>query len=205
MAKHEWKEKDLEDYIHENPKELFEVIFPFGTGDSEIGLLGRQVECAHGIIDLMYYVTLPAACFPTVHVYILELKAVPANRKTIEQVLRYRQALKNVNFYMLMGMEEVEDLPDDIYDFVHFEPVIVAPSFGNDTDWFGDRILTEMVDGNFRFQRQKYNLKKFDTQQTINALQPAVDIAVQSMRKRKVSETIRRGWQSMTSYAVGDN
>lgn len=200
-----WLEQELEDYIEDNPRQFFDAYFPHLGSDAEIGCLGRQVECAYGIIDLLYYVTLPYTPFATVEIFILELKAVQANRKTIEQALRYKQALEAVNLYMFLSMSEINEMSDDIHDYINFHSILVAPSFTQDTKWFGDCVLAEKTGDRFEFTHRRCEYKLPDTPSAVKALRPAVEIARETIRKRSVSASIMQGMAKVNNYTVWGN
>jgi len=152
-----WLEKELEDAIAHNPTILFG-----GSGES-IRLLGRQVRCRTGIIDLLFS--------QGATLLIVETKAVKATEKTIGQVARYREAIKEatdeaLNTYATQRQKENLLWPGKIEKP---EPIclVVAPAFDQDAinalATMGHAIVAEKVedglfnlfyhDRNYRFDR----------------------------------------------------
>lgn len=113
----EWQEKELEDYVASNPPELIGLL-----SCSTLELMGRQVKCHTGIIDLMFASGLG--------LYIVEVKAVCADEKAVGQVVRYVEAIKMATektfWKYVPSPEDKAHLIDEIFPPV---PVIIAPSF----------------------------------------------------------------------------
>lgn len=100
MSKPDWSEKELEDWLS-NPDNLERFLFLTDDGISSwhgcFEMLGRQVSCVTGRIDLLYMFDAtrkPGYIAPTKpKLMILELKARELQAGDIAQVLKYRKAL----------------------------------------------------------------------------------------------------------------
>lgn len=117
-------ERDLEDYIWENPDSLGRLLHTSGVNGHKFVKLGRQVKCRSGIIDLLFY------SFTTV--YVVELKSVMANTSAMGQVNRYATQLRGeicITRIKPIGDVSYSDLYDFIKEDVSIETILVAPSF----------------------------------------------------------------------------
>lgn len=117
-------ERELEDYLWNNPDSLGKLLHTSGINGHEFVKLGRQVKCRSGIIDLLFY------SFTTV--YVVELKAVMADTSAMGQVNRYAtQLCREIGITRIKPMGDVSysDLYDFIKEDVSIETILVAPGF----------------------------------------------------------------------------
>jgi len=126
-----FREKELEDYIWQDPVRLSEVMIPRSkdAAPAELVRLGRQVRCGTGIIDLLFY------SFTTV--YVVELKSVKATTQSLGQLARYglhiEQALSHIESRRLglSGAPFIDYLTCRFENF-RVQSVLIAPDFDED-------------------------------------------------------------------------
>jgi hypothetical protein len=116
MAKN-WKESDLERYTVNNLNKLKSCLF--SSPDFEINLIGTQIKCTFGRIDMLAWVERS--------LMVVEFKAVRAGEKELGQVMRYSTLIESI-------IDVYRHTNDNIFDFVgdipyKVYPVLVAPSF----------------------------------------------------------------------------
>jgi Holliday junction resolvase-like predicted endonuclease len=76
----DFTEKQLEDWLVDNWQQASKrALFPYLPPSYDIELIGRQVFCSVGIIDLL--------AFTGRTFLVIELKAVTADEKAVEQVI----------------------------------------------------------------------------------------------------------------------
>ena len=98
----DFTEKQLEDWLVDNwDAEHGKALFPYYPSIRKgVELIGRQVHCQHGIIDLL--------AFTERSFIIVELKAVIADEKVVEQVIRYQRSIEEAalatEFDVSLGM-----------------------------------------------------------------------------------------------------
>lgn len=117
-------EKELEDYICDNPQSLAPFAFDaLGPKNAPITILGRQVTTPCGIIDIIFSTGL--------HLFIAELKAHKAGDKELGQLSRYHDYVTNY-LYHLNPLQSEETWPY-IYALsdVTVHKVLIATSFDN--------------------------------------------------------------------------
>lgn len=130
----QWQESDLERFVLGDLTGLATVL-----SASNLELLGTQVKCKFGRIDML--------CYEALTVYVVEFKAVRASESTVGQVIRYASAVRQVNPYPY--------LPDEDWAYrdnpVHVTTVIVAPSFDKNVLASVDHpiVATRNPDGEF--------------------------------------------------------
>lgn len=73
-----WHEKDIEDYVCENYKEMF---------GNEYSIIGRQIDVGVGIIDVLLYNN------PAEELCVIEIKNQAICNNALSQVMRYIQGL----------------------------------------------------------------------------------------------------------------
>lgn len=112
----DWNEAELEQYIVDHVPEFV------GSTGLTVRLLGRQIPCYYGIIDLLIQVG--------VSVWLVELKAVPANQKAVGQLQRYQKSILEVSPYQDLTPQEFDLYGPRIDTTVH--TVLVAPSITDD-------------------------------------------------------------------------
>lgn len=186
-----WLEKELEDYIVENPRALGKLIFGI---DIEISTLGRQVRCQYGIIDALIWGR--NENFSTV--VVVECKAKHEKGWAVEQVSRYIAAINDARIY--------DDLPDDAFPdwgneyhgwMRHIEirtiPAIVAPSFNPKlmATYTGILISAQQTDTGFAFTREDGNIRPPAQKQLDLALLPVILRARIDAKARSVSESFK--------------
>lgn len=75
-----WHEKDIEDYVCENYKEMF---------GNEYSLIGRQIDIGLGVIDVLLYDSkIQELC-------VLEIKNQEIDNNALAQIMRYIQGLED--------------------------------------------------------------------------------------------------------------
>ena len=126
----DWLERELEDYIVANSREFCGAIFPIDM--YEISLLGRQVRCQFGIIDVLFWVRNVRFSY----VVVVECKAKHEKGLAVEQVSRYQSAIQGANIYDDTPSEAWPIFGTDYHGWARYIdletlPVIVAPSFDN--------------------------------------------------------------------------
>ena len=121
----QWSERQLEDWLVNDPTMILDAALGRGHDRSKVRLLGRQVRCRTGIMDLL--ISHDATLF------IVELKAVKATEETIGQVTRYRE-----NILHTIGSGIIKYATDDQCErFAYTDGpdskdvmcIIIAPSF----------------------------------------------------------------------------
>ena len=188
----DWLEKVLEDHIAANPHELGGVIF---GSDYEISLLGRQVPCQYGIIDVLLW----ARNENFSYVLVVECKANHEKGLAVEQVSRYAAAVEDADMY--------DGLPEDAFPnqrqnrrgwMQHIEirtiPIIVAPSFSNQlqTTYGGVLIEAKQTEGIFFFER-KDGLVRPPTQRRLDAvLSPVIQRSHADAKAKSISKAFTR-------------
>ena len=113
MAK--WLERELEDYVIANFDDVFCYIDEMHTA----AVLGRQVHCRYGIIDLLAY--------QESTLFIFEFKAVRADDNVAGQLARYRRAINDVSLPAEWDIDMLNRYPL-LVDFPIYT-VALAPSF----------------------------------------------------------------------------
>lgn len=141
----DFKERELENYIVANLKTFTAQASDFWPlDDLDVTLLGRQVPCKYGIIDLLIQVG--------AMLWVVELKAVRADQKCVGQLRRYERAIAELNPYEVLDTAgEMEIYANSVEPIT--ATVLVAPSFTPDAmcavDW---AIVTEKRDDAFVFK-----------------------------------------------------
>lgn len=125
MGNREWLEKELEDWLMTDPVVILDAIFGPGHERSKCRLIGRQVRCAVGVMDLLISYGMM--------LYIVELKAVKATEEAVGQITRYRENLLDV---IVAGvLKQVTDEQCNRFAYVdgpsdqNVHCIVIAPSF----------------------------------------------------------------------------
>lgn len=135
-----WLEKDLEDYVVSHLNDVFGLIID----NPHVTLLGRQVRCRYGIIDLLAY--------QDSTLFIVELKAVKADDNTAGQLQRYCRAIQHAPLPDRFSLEFL-DLYPVLYDFP-ISLIAIAPAFTDKAAYGVDFcIKTERIVDGFSFER----------------------------------------------------
>lgn len=111
-------EKDLEDFAEANIDAL--SLYMTLSDKAEVSMLGRQVPCAFGRIDML--------AFYMHTIFVIEFKAVKAGEKELGQVMRYCSCVeRTINPAEHMSFETY----NAVFDYLIYDvrPIIVAPSF----------------------------------------------------------------------------
>lgn len=143
-AAREWPEKELEEFTKNNMASLWNAM---SGSPAEIDLIGTQITCALGRIDMLF--TTGINIFP------VEFKAVKATEKDLGQVLRYVSMIEKViDPYSRI---QLDDNYLNIANKVFFkvQPVIVAPAFDK-TLFLSDCVLVAAAkndDGSFNLSK----------------------------------------------------
>lgn len=190
----EWLERELEDCLVDDPYILFTGYYEGDRENKEVGLLGRQIKCRYGIIDLLFYSCLRSTSIPVYTVTLVELKAVQANHRTVEQVMRYMAAIEQIGFYAAVPSDHFAEYGHMVDSFIHFESVIVAPSFDDSISWFPNKIIVEKTDGMFEFT-QPWEVKGTyeDNDPLRTALSPLFPRVAESARQWHKTSGANRG------------
>ena len=126
----EWREAELEEWVKDSPIRLMRLLLPHMGEHSTIRILGQQLPCATGIIDLLVWADYS--------VFVVEFKAVSARTRELGQVTRYADQVERVieNYYL---WEQAGVSGEAVRSFIDFlgdplcpvlvVPVLVAPSF----------------------------------------------------------------------------
>lgn len=136
-------ERELEDYAEANLGKLSASIL---WSDAKImDMLGRQVPCAFGRIDML------ASHLYTI--YVIEFKAVKATEKELGQVMRYCSIVEyTLDPYKHMSFANFDTLgAETIWNVC---PVLVAPGFSDNLFSTNCMLIHAEKDGNgFAFNR----------------------------------------------------
>lgn len=108
-----WNEKQLEDYAVENWDQVFNCVDP----GRKSTVIGRQIPCRHGIIDLLAY--------RGEALYIVEFKAVKADDTVAGQLQRYRRAVEGLFYPDAVTLGMIAALEAGRIT----QTIVVAPSF----------------------------------------------------------------------------
>lgn len=193
-----WKEKELEDFIEANPLVLFPIYFEGSHEHLEVVVLGRQIRCRYGIIDLLIGSYWRHQDIPMFTVTVVELKAVTANQRTVEQVLRYMSAIEQINYYKFVPRDDFMDYAHEIEHFVTVESMIVAPKFDESITWYPSRIeATKTASGfDFDFDRRVRGIRN-DNNDLELAMNSIIEAATHSAKMRFVSKKIELGMDNL--------
>lgn len=187
----DWLEKELEDYIVANPYDIEELIF---GKHFDISVLGRQVRCQYGIIDVLMW----AHNENFSYVLVVECKAKHEKGLAVEQVSRYRAAIDDARTY--------DNLPDDAFPdwrtgyigwmhHVSIEtiPVLIAPSFSDQltATYTGVLIAAQQTDSGFALTRKDHNVRPPTQEQLDTVLAPVIRRAHADAKARFISESFK--------------
>lgn len=180
-----WDEKVLEDYAVENWQDIFRCVSSIGGVEHECTVIGRQIPCRHGIIDLLAY--------SRYSLFVVEFKSVLADDKVVGQLQRYKRAIENLplpKFVTLDMIPVVESLRV-------VQTIVVAPSFTKRALWGADFCIEakRFVDGHFEFRPAEYQSgNRRADEQLRDSLTPyfANLLAIESEHIKRNSEGILR-------------
>jgi len=181
-----WLEKELEDYIVANPESLRHALY-YGTDPEEqIEVLGRQVRCDAGIIDILIWVHSPHHHF----VWVVECKAVHETGRVVEQVQRYVDAVKHADY-------EYEYYDGEL----HVAPLIIAPSFGKQfAETYNHRLVAARKTTNGFELSVANDYRKNGNRQLLDALRPALERASLDAKVEEIKSRLRRNSSDCLGY-----
>jgi len=198
----DWLEKELEDYIVAHPRELCEQAIMYFK--ENVTVLGRQVRCQFGIIDVLLWVQSDVKSY----VLVVECKAKHEKGLVVEQVSRYLKAVEYANIYSDLSGDAWPDFGTDEIGWAHLieleaYPLIVAPSFDRKfIDTYQGMLATaEKVGDRFVFGRVNGDYP--DCQGQLNdILEPVIKRAQNDAKARKITEGFRRGFPATYRYSA---
>ena len=177
-------ERELEDYIWENPGSLGKLLHPSGINGHEFIKLGRQVKCRSGIIDLLFY------SFTTV--YVVELKAVMADTFAMGQVNRYATQLHDeISIIRIRPTGDVScsELYDFIKEDVSIETILVAPGFDDKVSSASSStmhlVAADKTDSGFNLCMDGICRRYTSNADLVDALKPFYDNIVKVAQQKK--------------------
>ncbi len=198
----EWLEKELEDYIVAHPRELCAASFPYFK--EQVSVLGRQVRCQYGIIDVLLWLYTDTTSI----VLVVECKAKHEKGLVVEQVKRYQAAIECADIY--------RGLPDDAWsqygtDYLgwaqHIEiqahPIIVAPSFDAKfvATFQGTLVVAQKIIDRFEFE-EVHGPYPDDQGELNDALAPVIRRAQIDAKAKYITQSLRDGFPSTYQYGV---
>ena len=180
-----WSEKELEDYICENPQCLHDAMSEiFGGACDPIQIVGRQVPSAYGIMDLLVHVD--------GRLVIVELKATRAGDGAVGQLARYRENIINVcdKFSLMHADFQRYDPPffPEISNCISY--CLIAPAFDKNAlralGHWGRGLIVEKVNEHFVFsldRRDLYGQVEFANSELMSLLEDYMQFAVDRERR----------------------
>jgi hypothetical protein len=137
-------ERELEDYAVAHIDEVFACLY--SPPKHPVTILGRQVPCRHGIIDLLAYLGRV--------LFVIEFKAVKADDKVAGQLERYKRAIAATSFSDAITVEMALTIVNNEIA----ETVVVAPSFTKEALRAVDICIISKRDGDkYTFELAGYN------------------------------------------------
>jgi hypothetical protein len=182
-----WLEKELEDYIVANPDSLRHLLY-YGADDKEerIDVLGRQVRCDAGIIDILLWVHSPYHHF----VWVVECKAVHETGRVVEQVQRYVDAVKHAEY-------EFEYFDGELY----VSPLIIAPSFSKQFAETYNHKLVKAQKTDYGFELSTANdYRKQGNSHLLDVLRPAIERSSLDAKTEEIKSKLRRNGNKRFCY-----
>lgn len=198
----EWLERELEEFV---AADLYRFFGGMRSGsnikDWELGIVGRQLRCRFGIIDLLVYSVHRDIPIPVYTITIVEFKAVQAEKKVVEQVMRYKAALDEIDIYEAVPSESFYDYAHMIDSYFFVETMIVAPSFSDATKWYPNRVIANRNENGFDFSFDEgAKGTRHDNRELQTALRPLIVRATESARQWHLSQQLQRGLDSTSTH-----
>lgn len=197
----EWLEKELEDYVVAHPQELCAKAFQYFHHD--VSVLGRQVRCQFGIIDVLLWMRDENASY----VLIVECKAKHEKGLAVEQTTRYQQAVSYAGIYDDLPSDAWPTLDEDNdgwgqYIDIQTVPIIVAPSFDRKlaATYHGTLITAQKVGDKFIFDYASGNTCPSVQNELDAALAPVIYRARTSARAQHISRRLKNGLSVIPQY-----
>jgi len=198
----EWLEKELEDYIVDNPLAFGTVALIYPR--YEVSVLGRQVRCQHGIIDVLLWARNDTESY----VLVVECKAKHEKGLAVEQVSRYRDAIVNAGIYAGTPPDAWPTRDGQYrgwaqYIELNVAPVIVAPSFDSKlvATYSGTLVTAHKVPDGFKFNRQEGECPGWQGELD-SVLTPAIRRAQIDAKARYITEGFQDGMQAWFKYSA---
>jgi hypothetical protein len=199
----EWLERELEDYIVAHPRELCATAFMYFTED--VSVLGRQVRCQYGIIDVLLWVHSETVS----HVLVVECKAVHEKGLAVEQVTRYQSAIEFAGIYDNLPSDAFPEYGTNNHGWAHHieivtHPVLVAPSFDKKlvSTFHGSLVTAQKIDGGFSLASSGGRLYTDGQGQLNDALAPVIRRAQTDAKAKHITEALRNGFPSGYRYSA---
>lgn len=184
----DFTEKQLEDWLVTNWRaEHNRALFPHLPKQArDVELIGRQVHCQYGIIDLLAFV---GRTF-----LVVELKAEQADERVVEQVTRYQRAIEDAaltaEFDVSLGM----GLGYPSGQATVTAPVVIAPSFTKKAlrtlNVIGSPVIASFDGHSFSFSSPDVQLKQ-STTRLQDTLRPYVASAIGREVGNKTNSAIK--------------
>ncbi len=192
----DFTEKQLEDWLAANwDAEHGKALFPYLPSiRKDVEFVGRQVHCQYGIIDLL--------AFTGRTFIVVELKAVTADERVVEQVIRYQRSIEEAalatEFDVSLGM----GLGYPSGDATNTTSVVIAPGFTRKAlktlNLIGSPVLVSFDGSRFSFSMAGVQRgKSMDGLRHI--LRPYIASAIGREAGEKASNAIRSA-QTVTVY-----
>lgn len=198
----EWLERELEDYIVEHPYELCSKSFPYFK--EQVSVLGRQVRCQYGIIDILLWMYSDT----TSMVLVVECKAKHEKGLVVEQVKRYQAAIEYADTYRGLSDDAWPQYGTEYHGWAqHIEiqthPIIVAPSFDTKfvSTFQGTLVAAQKINDGFEFQ-EVHGPYPSDQGQLNDALAPVIKRAQIDAKAKHITQSLRDGFPSIYRYGV---
>lgn len=198
----EWLEKELEDYIVANPRELCAAAFRYF--DQQVTVLGRQVRCQYGIIDVLMWLHSDTVS----HVLVVECKAKHERGLAVEQVGRYQSAIEYAGIYSGLPNDAWPQYGTDYHGWahhieIHSCPIIVAPSFDDKliTTFHGSLVTAQKVDSGFVLEGVGGPYPD-DQGQLNDVLAPVIKRAQIDAKAKHITESLQNGFPHIYRYGA---
>jgi Holliday junction resolvase-like predicted endonuclease len=136
-------EKHLEDYAVAHIDDVFACV----DKDMRVTIIGQQVPCRHGIIDLLAYYR--------GQLLVIEFKAVQADDKVAGQLERYKRAIQFLTVPDFITLDIMRSYPN-LFDNM-IATVAIAPSFTTQALRAVDHCILSSRSGNeYTFEKAPY-------------------------------------------------
>lgn len=194
----DFTEKQLEDWMVANwHNGCSNMLFPYvANPERSIELVGRQVRCANGIIDLLAFVGRTFA--------IVELKATTVDERVIEQVIRYQRAIEDASIDTEFDISLSAGWGYPSGQATATFPVVIAPGFTaraiRTLSLIGQPVIASFDNGAFMFSTPQY-----ERATTSNNLQSVIRPFVASAMGWELGHNANRVIQAAQSIKVYEN
>lgn len=186
-----FKESELERYLLLHPNELQAALFEQYNPDEPIKILGSQIRCPTGRIDMLAYWKRT--------LFVIELKARQATERTVGQVYRY---VLPTRFYAeRVAIDKLFDMFGmDALAYPNIEPlaraVVIAPTFTDEAlralSYDGYAICVRETEEGFELYRPSRWANLFEATELERALWPMADWMIGESYGRQIELTYRQ-------------